>query len=109
MILFGRKDKLLATREISEELCESCGERGGVVSVFQIYYHVAKIPFFPLSKKAASQCYACRKVKVKRNFSDEQKRIALLLKKESKTPLWTMTGTALILIYIIISKLVELF
>tara|TARA_Y100000589_G_scaffold300235_1_gene310215 strand:+ start:2123 stop:2452 length:330 start_codon:yes stop_codon:yes gene_type:complete len=108
MILFGRKDKLLATRELSEELCESCGARGGVVSVFQIYYHVTKIPFFPLSKKAASQCYKCRKVKLKRDFSEEQKRVATLLKKESKTPLWTMTGAGLIFVYIIISKLVDL-
>lgn len=108
MILFGRKDKLLATREISEEFCKSCGKRGGVVSVFQIYYHIAKIPFFPLSKKAASQCYSCRKVNVKRDFSEEQNRIAKLLKKESKTPLWTMTGAGLILAYLIISKLVEL-
>ena len=104
MILFGRKDKLLITREISGELCEGCGEKGGVVSVFQIYYHILKIPLIPLSKKAASQCYSCRKVKVKRNFSDEQKRVATLLKKEAKTPLWTFTGALIILICMIISK-----
>lgn len=108
MILFGRKDKLLATREISNEFCEDCGKKGGVVSIFQIYYHVIKIPLMPLSKKAASQCYSCRKVKVKRDFSDEQKRVAALLKKESKTPLWTMIGAGIILIYMVISKLVEL-
>jgi hypothetical protein len=104
MILFGRKDKLLITQEISDELCESCGKRGGVLSVFQIYYHIFKIPVIPLSKKAASQCYSCRKVKVKRNFSDEQNKVAELLKKESKTPLWTMTGAGFILIYTIIVK-----
>ena len=69
MILFGRKDKLLLTQELPDELCESCGKKGGVVSIFQIYYHIIKIPLIPLSKKAASQCYSCRKVKVKRDLT----------------------------------------
>tara|TARA_Y100000739_G_C20211203_1_gene285604 strand:+ start:24 stop:353 length:330 start_codon:yes stop_codon:yes gene_type:complete len=108
MILFGRKDKLLGTREIPDELCESCGEKGGVVSIFQIYYHIAKIPFFPLARRAASQCYSCRKVKVKRNFSDQQKSVAELLKKEFKTPLWTMIGLCLILIFSLLNYLIKL-
>ena len=108
MILFGRKDKLLATREIPQELCESCGERGGIVSVFQIYYHVAKIPFFPLSRRAASQCYSCRKVKVKKDFSNQQIMVSELLKKETKTPFWTMIGSGLILIYLVLNYLIKL-
>ena len=108
MILFGRKDKLLATREIPNELCESCGEMGGVVSIFQIYYHVAKIPFFPLSRRVASQCYSCRKVKVKKDFSDQQKTVAELLRKETKTPLWTMIGSGLILVYLFLNYLIKL-
>jgi hypothetical protein len=108
MILFGRKDKLLDTQELPDELCESCGKKGGVVSVFQIYYHIIKIPLIPLSKKAASQCYSCRKVKVKRAFSEEQNRVAKFLKKKSKTPLWTFTGACFLFIYIIISKLFDI-
>ena len=108
MILFGRKDSLLITEKIPDELCDNCNKRGGVVSIFQIYYHIVKIPLIPLSKKAASQCYSCRQVKVKRNFSDEQKRVAEILKKKSKTPLWTMLGAGLILIYIIISKVIDM-
>ncbi len=107
MILFGRKDKLLATREISDEICESCGYIGGIVSIFQIYYHVAKIPIFPLSRKVASQCYACRKVKLRKDFSDKQVMVAELLLKESKTPLWTMIGAGLILFYLFINYLIE--
>lgn len=103
MILFGRKDKVLATREIPSEVCEECGKRGGVVSIFQIYYHVAKIPFVPLARRTASQCYSCRKVKLQKNFSDQQKEVADLLKNEAKTPLWTMIGASLILLYIIIN------
>tara|TARA_B100000609_G_C16867592_1_gene258360 strand:+ start:53 stop:382 length:330 start_codon:yes stop_codon:yes gene_type:complete len=108
MILFGRKDKLLATREIPEELCESCGERGGIVSIFQIYYHVVKIPFFPLARRAASQCYSCRKVKVKKDFSNQQRMVSKLLKKETNTPLWTMIGSGLILICLVFNYLIRL-
>ena len=70
MILFGRQDKVLATREIPSEVCEHCGKRGGVVSIFQIYYHVLKVPFVPLARRTASQCYHCRKVKLQKNFSE---------------------------------------
>ncbi len=108
MILFGRKDKLLTTREIPEEFCESCGKKGGVVSIFQIYYHVAKIPLFPLSRRAASQCYSCRKVKLKKDFSEQQKAVESLLKKETKTPWWTMIGSWLLLAYLVINYLVKM-
>ncbi len=107
MILFGRKDKLLATREIPDEECESCGEKGGVVSIFQIYYHIARIPLIPLSRKTASQCYSCRKVKLKKNFSNQQKMVGELLRRETKTPLWTMMGAGLILTLLFIRFLIR--
>lgn len=103
MILFGRKDKVLGTREIPSEVCDHCGRRGGVVSIFQIYYHIATLPFIPLSRRTASQCYSCRKVKLEKNFSEQQKSVSSLLKKEFKTPYWTFTGAGLIMIYIIIN------
>lgn len=107
MILFGRRDKVLATREIPSEVCDECGKRGGIVSIFQIYYHIAKVPFIPLARRTASQCYSCRHVKVQKNFSEQQQEVAALLKKEAKTPLWTMIGAGLIFIYVIISLILK--
>ena len=49
MILFGRKDKHIGTREIPSEVCSECGKRGGVVSIFQIFFHIALIPVIPIS------------------------------------------------------------
>lgn len=109
MILFGRKDKVLATLEIPSEVCNECGKRGGVVSIFQIYYHIVGIPIIPLARRMASQCYSCRKVNVQKNFSAQQNEVAALLKKEAKTPLWTMIGAGLIFTYIVISFLIKLF
>ena len=107
MILFGRKDKVLETREILGEVCDHCGKKGGVVSIFQIYYHIGLIPFIPLSRRTASQCYTCRKVKVEKNFSNQQREVAQLLKKEAKTPFWTLTGASLICLYIVINFLLK--
>lgn len=107
MILFGRKDKVLKTHELSEEVCEYCGKKGGVVSIFQIYYHIGLIPFIPLSRRTASQCYSCRKVKLEKNFSSEQKEAAKLLKKEVKTPIWTLIGASLLLIYIFFNLVIK--
>ena len=95
MILFGRKDKVIKTRELPNEVCEHCGKKGGVVSLFQIYYQIAFIPFFPLARRSASQCYSCRKVKVEKSFSNQQLEISKLLKKESKTPFWTLIGASI--------------
>lgn len=103
MILFGRKDKLLATREIPSEVCEECGKRGGIVSVFQLYYHILLVPMIPLTRKAASQCYSCRKVKVQKYFSPQQKEVTDLLKKEAKTPLWTLIGVSIIFLGVMLS------
>lgn len=103
MILFGRKDKVIGTRELPSEVCEECGKRGGIVSVFQIYYHIATLPFIPLSRRTASQCYSCRKVKLEKNFSEQQKSVSDLMKKDYKTPYWTFAGAGLIMLYIIIN------
>ncbi|MFT4900174.1 MAG: hypothetical protein ACI9U0_001975 [Flavobacteriales bacterium] len=101
MILFGRKDKHIGTREIPNEICVECGKKGGVVSVFQIFFHIALIPVIPISRKIASQCYSCRVVKVEKQFSIKQREVSVLLKKEFKTPLWTLIGASIIFILLL--------
>lgn len=98
MILFGRKDKHIGTKELPNEVCIECGKKGGVVSLFQIFFHVALIPIIPISRKIASQCYSCRAVKVEKQFSEHQKEVSILLKKEFKTPWWTLIGASIIFI-----------
>lgn len=108
MILFGKKDKVLRTHELPDEVCEHCGEKGGVVSLFQIYYQVAFIPFVPLARRTASQCYCCRKVKMEKSFSNQQLEVSTYLKREVKTPFWTLIGASLIFIYIISNLLLKI-
>lgn len=102
MILFGRKDKLLGTREIPSEVCETCQKRGGIVSIFQIYFHILRIPVFPTSRKVASQCYNCREVKTEKGFSNQQKEIGKILFKEYKTPFWSMSGAVILFALLVI-------
>lgn len=107
MILFGRRDKYLATREIPSEVCDECKKRGGVVSIFQIYFHILKVPVIPLTRRVASQCYHCRHVKVEKHFTDQQKSVGALLKKEVKTPYWTMIGGSILLTGLIVKLIIK--
>ena len=107
MILFGRKDKHIGTREIPNEVCVECGKKGGIVSLFQIFFHIALIPVIPISRKIASQCYSCRAVKVEKQFSEQQIEASILLKKEYKTPLWTLIGASIIFILLLFKLILK--
>lgn len=107
MILFGRKDKPIFTENLPKEECVKCNRRGGVVSVFQIYFHIALLPILPLSRKTASQCLQCRNIKTEKFFSKTELEVSDRLKKEIKTPYWTMIGAALILLFLIIKLILK--
>lgn len=102
MILFGRKDKPIFTQQLPKEVCVVCDRRGSVVSIFQIYFHIGLLPILPLSRKTATQCLHCRNVKTEKFFSESEKVASDQLKKEVKTPYWTMIGAAIILLLLII-------
>lgn len=101
MILFGKKDKHLATEQLPKEVCEACGKRGGVVSIFQIYFHVLLLPVIPVSRKTASQCLKCNKIKVEEFFSETQLEVSNRLKANHKTPLWALVGAAVLFLFLL--------
>ena len=102
MILFGRKDKYIATKDMPNEVCPECGKRGGIVSIFQIYFHILRLPVAPVSRKVASQCLHCRDVKIEKDFSESQKAAGAELRAKNKTPLWTMIGAGITLVFIVV-------
>lgn len=107
MILFGRKDKYIATKTNPKEVCSECNKKGGVVSLFQIYFHIFLLPIIPISRKAASQCLNCKHIKTQRFFNEEQLKDAEQLKEDNKTPLWTMIGGAILLVLLIIKLVLK--
>lgn len=107
MILFGRKDKHLATEKLPKEVCPECKKPGGVISLFQIYFHVALLPMIAINRKAASQCLSCRDVKTIKDFSESQLEVANAMKAKHKTPYWTMIGGAIMLVLLIVKLVLK--
>lgn len=71
------------------------------MTIFQRYAHIFWIPFFPIGKTSATECSHCKKVLQKREFSSDLNSIYDTLKRNSKIPIWTFSGLALISILII--------
>jgi len=107
MILFGKKDKHIVTEQLPKEVCEDCGKRGGVVSLFQIYFHILMLPIIPVSRKTASQCLKCRKIKVEQYFSETQLNVANELKGTYKTPLWSMIGGGALFVFLVVKLILK--
>jgi len=107
MILFGKKDKHIVTEQVPKEVCEDCGKRGGVVSLFQIYFHVLTLPIIPVSRKTASQCLKCRKIKVEQYFSEIQLSVSNKLKNSYKTPLWSMIGAGALFVFVLLKLILK--
>ncbi|MFT6716978.1 MAG: phage FluMu protein Com [Saprospiraceae bacterium] len=104
MILFGRKANHLGLTTTKNIACKKCGKKDLVVSVFQKYFHMFWLPMFPIKKDCASQCLQCQKVLTEKRFSSSLKDIALQLKKNHKTPIWTFSGILLGLLILLIKS-----
>ena len=107
MILFGKKDKHIATEQLPKEVCDKCRKRGGVVSIFQIYFHILLLPIIPVSRKTASQCLKCREIKTEKFFSETQIEVSNKLRSENKTQLWSMIGGGVLFIFLVVKLILK--
>jgi hypothetical protein len=103
MIIYGTKATLIG-KETQFEKCTNCGAQNSVeLHMFQRYAHIFWIPFFPIGKTGVSQCGQCKQVLKLKEMPDNSLRDAYnRLKKDSKTPVWTFSGLALIAVIIAI-------
>lgn len=100
MIVYGSKAKQLA-KEIIIEKCPNCGKQNSTeLYIFQRYAHVFWIPFFPMGKTAVSQCDHCKQVFKLKEMPSSVKSSYENLKLQTKTPIWTFSGLALVAILI---------
>lgn len=102
MILFGRKAHHLGLQQLNDSICPKCGQKKTVVSVFQMYYHILWVPFFPLRKKTAAQCLACNHVILEKKYDVNQQTVKEQLKDEYRTPIWTFSGLFLVVLFILV-------
>jgi hypothetical protein len=96
MIIYGSKNKQLASENIYEK-CPECGTTNSTdMHVFQKYAHIYWLPLFPLGMHGASQCDHC-KVIFKNNKMPNDLRLAYYnVRAKAKTPIWMFTGLILI-------------
>lgn len=100
MIVYGTRTKQLA-KEVLLDKCTNCGTQNSIeFYIFQKYAHVFWIPFFPVGKTAVSQCDHCKQVLKLKEMPSSLKATYENLKAQTKTPIWTFSGLALVAILI---------
>ena len=100
MIIFGSNTKQIAT-ETSPDQCPNCGAYNSVqLYVVQKYAHVFWIPFFPTGKSIVSQCNNCKQALKLKEMPSAMALSSDNLKSQSKTPVWTFAGLALVAIIV---------
>lgn len=100
MVVYGTRTKQIA-KEVITDKCPNCGRQNSTeLYVFQKYAHVFWIPFFPTGKTAVSQCEHCKKVLKLKEMPDSLKDVYQRVKTQSKPPVWTFAGLALLTVLI---------
>jgi len=103
MIIYGVRSTQLG-KEILADKCLSCGTQNSIeLYVFQKYAHVFWIPLFPVGKTVVSQCDHCKQVLKQKEIPSSLISSYENIKSQTKTPLWTFSGLALIAILITVT------
>lgn len=101
MLIFGRRTIRIKKHNDYNLKCENCGKHHQRFYVYQQYFHVMFIPFFPTSIKTIScSCGECNDT-----FNQEKKRDYLSM---TKTPIYLYSGVLLIaglIIFVVIGNL----
>jgi len=100
MIIFGSNTKQIAA-ETSPDQCPNCGAGNSVqLYILQKYAHVFWIPFFPTGKSIVSQCSNCKQALKLKEMPSSMVLSSENLKSQSKTPVWTFAGLALVAVIV---------
>jgi hypothetical protein len=100
MIVYGTKAKQLAKEALTDK-CPNCGTQNSLdMYVFQKYAHLFWIPFIPIGKTGVSQCNHCKQVLKQKEMPVQLKAAYDNVKAQTKTPVWTFAGLALVVVLI---------
>jgi len=102
MIIYGTRSKQLTKQAVTEK-CTHCGSQNTIdIYVFQQYAHVFWIPFFPIRKIGISQCDHCQQALKQNEMPDGLRDSYNQVKAQTKIPIWTFSGIALIAVIVAI-------
>lgn len=102
MIFIRGTNAKLISKETIVHSCSQCGTQYNTcLIIYQVYYHVFWIPFFPKEKTGVAHCLHCNHIIQKEDFTKDLSISYESLKRESKTPIWTFVGVAILIAFII--------
>ncbi|RZJ49132.1 MAG: hypothetical protein EOO44_18850, partial [Flavobacterium sp.] len=100
MIVLGTSTKKIITETVIDK-CLNCGNQFTLqLNILQRYVHIFWIPFFPAGKIGATHCTHCQEALEQSNFTYSLTETCKSIKSNSKTPIWTFSGLALLFIII---------
>jgi hypothetical protein len=100
MIIFGTTTKRITTETVTDK-CLNCESRFTIqLNIFQRYVHIFWIPFLPAGKIGVTKCTHCQEVLEQSNFTYSLTETYQSIESNSKTPIWTFSGLALLTLII---------
>ena len=97
MIIYGTRATHLKSVQLPNETCPNCNTKGSMVmSVFSRYAHIFWLPTFPVGRRGGSQCTNCQQVLEPKQMPTFLKLQYDQLIGQTKIPLWSWSGLALI-------------
>ena len=108
MIISGRKASRLGSVDIPNSTCDYC-EQGNTqqLTVFGKYAHIFWIPFFPIGRKAISECKHCKRTIEQKDFSPRLMEQYKFVKSSIKRPFWHWSGLGFIAIIFFYSAILR--
>lgn len=105
MIIYGTRSKAVKTEYIAEP-CPNCNTLNSMqMHIFQRWAHIFWIPFFPIGKTGVSQCTHCQQVLALKNMTPPLKLSYENLKSDTKIPIWTFSGIAVVAVIFIFATI----
>lgn len=82
--------------------CSKCGEHSVKMKVFAKYFHVSRIPSFPMGKIGVAVCEQCQHSVDDSRFSHLKQYYAAYkgIKAQTHVPYWSCVGTLLLFFFL---------
>lgn len=102
MLLYGLRASKTGQQNLYGVKCTHCDAQGAMeMHSYSKYFHILRIPFFPVKKVVITQCNRCRQVLSKKKFSpDLIEKFKEMKKPLIAIPLWQFTGIVLLTIIV---------